>query len=110
VEVEVIAKLQVINPFDYFVEEYAEEFPFTYDQMLQQELTASKFKRRKSYFPKIHGGSKTKQINTTNDFLVSINQAVYKELSYNLRMEVGVQTPEELYVSRVDLAEILHGY
>jgi transglutaminase-like putative cysteine protease len=40
VEVEVIAKLQVINPFDYFVEEYAEEFPFTYDQMLQQELTA----------------------------------------------------------------------
>jgi transglutaminase-like putative cysteine protease len=27
-------------------------------------------------------------------FLVSINQAVYKELSYNLRMEV-VQTPEE---------------
>jgi hypothetical protein len=46
----------------------------------------------------------------TNDFLVSINQAVYKELSYNLRMEVGVQTPEETYVSRVDLAEILHGY
>jgi hypothetical protein len=69
----------------------------------------SKFKRRKSYFPKIHGGLKLNQSIPTNDFLVSINQAVYKELSY-LRMEVGVQTPEETYVSRVDLAEILHGY
>jgi hypothetical protein len=37
--VEVIAKLQVINPFDYFVEEYAENF-LSHDQMLQQELTA----------------------------------------------------------------------
>jgi hypothetical protein len=70
----------------------------------------SKFKRRKSYFPKIHGGSKTNQSIPTNDFLVSINQAVYKELSYNLRMEVGVQHQKKLYVSRVDLAEILHGY
>jgi hypothetical protein len=32
-------KKQVINPFDYFVEEYAEEFPL-HDEMLQQELTA----------------------------------------------------------------------
>jgi hypothetical protein len=40
-------------------------------------------------------GLKLNQSIPTNDFLVSINQAVYKELSYNLRMEVGVQTPEE---------------
>jgi transglutaminase-like putative cysteine protease len=65
VEVEVIAKLQVINPFDYFVEEYAEEFPFTYDQMLQQELTAYlNLSEESPISPKIHGGSKTKPINT----------------------------------------------
>jgi transglutaminase-like putative cysteine protease len=96
VEVEVIAKLQVINPFDYFVEEYAEEFPFTYDQMLQQELTAYlNLSEESPIFLKFMEGLKLNQSIPTNDFLVSINQAVYKELSYNLRMEVGVQTPEE---------------
>jgi transglutaminase-like putative cysteine protease len=95
VEVEVIAKLQVINPFDYFVEEYAEEFPFTYDQMLQQELTAYlNLSEESPIFLKFMEGLKLNQ-SIPNDFLVSINQAVYKELSYNLRMEVGVQTPEE---------------
>jgi hypothetical protein len=86
VEVEVIAKLQVINPFDYFVEEYAEEFPFTYDQMLQQELTAYlNLSEESPIFLKFMEGLKLNQSIPTNDFLVSINQAVYKELSYNLR-------------------------
>jgi hypothetical protein len=40
----------VINPFDYFVEEYAEEFPFTYDEMLQQELTALKLSEESPIF------------------------------------------------------------
>jgi hypothetical protein len=60
---EVIAKLQVINPFDYFVEEYAEEFPYIRNASARIDCL-SKLKRRKSYFPEIHGGSKTKQINT----------------------------------------------
>jgi transglutaminase-like putative cysteine protease len=89
VEVEVIAKLQVINPFDYFVEEYAEEFYIRPNASARIDCL-SKFKRRKSYFPKIHGGSKTNQYPLM--ILVSINQAVYKELSYNLRMEVGANT------------------
>ena len=38
VEVEVIAKLEVINPFDFFVEEYAETFPFLYENKLHKEL------------------------------------------------------------------------
>jgi hypothetical protein len=63
VEVEVIA-MQVINPFDYFVEEYAEEFPFTYDEMLQQELTAYLKLSEESPIFKIHGWFKTKQVHT----------------------------------------------
>jgi hypothetical protein len=75
VEVEVIAKLQVINPFDYFVEEYAEEFPFTYDQMLQQELTAYlNLSEESPIFLKFMEGLKLNKSIPTNDFLVSINQ------------------------------------
>ena len=40
IDVEVIARLEVINPFDFFVEEYAENFPFTYTEQLRKELVS----------------------------------------------------------------------
>ncbi len=41
VELEVIAKLKVINPFEFFVEEYAETLPFLYKNKLHKELWPS---------------------------------------------------------------------
>ena len=38
VDVEVIADMTTINPFDFFMEEYAENFPFEYTPQLKSEL------------------------------------------------------------------------
>ena len=94
IDVEVIARLEVINPFDFFVEEYAENFPFTYTEQLRKELvsyleiepTGALFDK---WLEKVDRSEKR-----IVDFLVYINQLVHKEISYTIRMEPGVQTPE----------------
>ncbi len=96
IEVEVIARLQVINPFDFFVEEYAEKFPFKYETTLQKELVpyleTKDIGEKTQHF--IDQMSIQKGINTV-DFLVYANQQVYNALKYNIRLETGVQNCEE---------------
>ena len=95
VEVEVLADLTVINPFDFFVEDYAENFPFNYDASLLKEL--------QPYLEITEQGTLLKKwladfdlsIRTINDFLVDINRKVFQTISYNIRMEVGIQSCED---------------
>lgn len=94
-EVDVIADMTVINPFDFFVEEYAETYPFTYSKELKQELLpylhiAEDGEKLKKWLSSVDT-SKTK----INDFLVSLNQRLEKDIGYNIRMEPGVQSCEE---------------
>lgn len=94
-KVEVIADLTAINPFDFFVEEYAENFPFDYEDQLKKDLGP--------YLQVTESGpllaewvaaiSDKKQ--TINDFLVEQNQRLQRAIGYNIRMEPGIQPCEE---------------
>jgi uncharacterized protein (DUF2126 family)/transglutaminase-like putative cysteine protease len=95
IEVEVIANMIVINPFDFFVEEYAEHYPFSYPTQLAGELVP--YLEIKENGPLLNEWMKT--IDTgkknINDFLVYINRKLNADINYSIRMEAGVQTCEE---------------
>jgi uncharacterized protein (DUF2126 family)/transglutaminase-like putative cysteine protease len=94
-DVEVIADLTVINPFDFFLEPEATEFPFEYPEWLAAELkpfrtTLPVGERLAQFLAAIPRTSKR-----TIDFLVDVNRFVQQKIAYLVRLEPGVQSPEE---------------
>ena len=95
VEVDLVANLSSINPFDFFLEPDAEKYPFTYEQEVIDDL--------KPYFSAESGGAKFHSLlgsidrtpRKTIDFLVELNQQLQNDIKYLVRMEPGVQSPEE---------------
>lgn len=109
ITVGVVADMTVINPFDFFVEESAAHYPFSYDPGLRAEL--------EPYLVPVDEdgtgagpGALVKDWLAANkpddglgivDFLVALNQAVNRDVAYTVRMEVGVQTPDETLAARL---------
>jgi uncharacterized protein (DUF2126 family)/transglutaminase-like putative cysteine protease len=95
IEVDLIAEMTVINPFDFFLEEYAENYPFQYPEQLQKELLpyleATETGPLLSAFLAEIPRDRTAIVN----FLVDINQRINRTVNYSIRMEPGVQTCEE---------------
>jgi uncharacterized protein (DUF2126 family)/transglutaminase-like putative cysteine protease len=95
VTVDLVADMAVINPFDFFVEEQAKEWPFAYEPDLHQELGP--------YLEPLPAGpllsrfvaSLSREKAVTIDFLCDLNRKLHDEVSYCIRMEPGIQTPEE---------------
>ncbi|MDZ4788281.1 MAG: transglutaminase family protein [Blastochloris sp.] len=95
VTVDLVAEMTVYNPFGFFVETAAEHYPFRYDKALTRELLPYLAKRRAgtllAAFIKEIDDTKVRSI----DYLVAINRHLKEAISYGIRLEPGVQTPEE---------------
>jgi len=95
VEVDLTAELAVINPFDFFIEPYAEQFPFAYEAELKAQLAP--YLDLEPLGPRLAAyiASLPKGPVHIVTFLVDLNIALQKAIRYVIRMEPGVQTPEE---------------
>ncbi len=95
IEVDLVAEMTVVNPFDFFLEKYAETFPFEYEPTLKRELAPYlETQPVGPVFDSLVEGSRQSGMRTI-DFLVALNQAIQKRVSYLIRLEPGIQTPEE---------------
>src|ERR1017187_8468671 len=111
VAVDLVAEMAVLNPFDFFLEPEAEKFPFAYDPALDHELAPlqrkcwlePKFMKyltalRKDLLSETKRRTKKERLEIpekdklrTIDFLVAINQRLWQDIKYTIRLEPGVQ-------------------
>lgn len=95
IDVEIIADLKTINPFDFFVEEHAEEYPFEYKEAIKKELLPYLEITDKGDLLMDFLSTIDKTPRKTIYFLIDINRKINEYLKYNIRMEPGVQSCEE---------------
>jgi uncharacterized protein (DUF2126 family)/transglutaminase-like putative cysteine protease len=94
-EVSLAAEMTVFNPFDFFLEPYAEKYPFQYDALEQGQL--------RPFLEPLPDGPRLRKFLAsidrteirTIDFLVHLNQRLQRQIRYTIRMEPGIQTPEQ---------------
>ncbi len=98
IEVDLVAEMAVLNPFDFFLEPSADHFPFEYDEALSRELAPYRIKLPLTPEFEKYVASISREKTPTNDFLVALNQKLQRDIAYLVRMEPGVQTPEETLV------------
>jgi uncharacterized protein (DUF2126 family)/transglutaminase-like putative cysteine protease len=99
ITVDLVADLSVINPFDFFVEPYAERFPFRYPEALRAELTSylaadPAGPLLAKWLAEFHAGGYAAGEGTVG-FLVNLNQRLRRDVDYLVRVEPGVQTPDD---------------
>ena len=95
ITVDLVADMSVYNPFDFFLEPSAEKYPFQYEPLLRQEL-APYLAAEPAAGPLRDYLARIDRIERrTIDFLIDLNRMVSQDIRYLIRMEPGVQTPDE---------------
>jgi len=95
IEVDLVADMTVYNPFDFFVDETAEAWPFNYPAELEADLSIYRTPDPMGPLLAPFLASIPRQADRTVDFLVELNARLAREIGYVIRLEPGVQTPEE---------------
>ena len=100
VAVDLTVEMDVINPFDFFLEPAAEEYPFAYAPELKAELepylkTEPLGEKFDAFLAKVPRAKKQ-----TTNFISDLNASLSREIAYTIRMEPGIQTPDETLVKK----------
>ncbi|MCP4739183.1 MAG: transglutaminase family protein [Bosea sp.] len=95
IEVDFTAQMTVVNPFDFFVEPYAYSYPFQYSNDLKTELAPYLATTAQGPLFDAYLKDLPAEADSTVNFLVELNANLQKRVRYVIRMEPGVQTPEE---------------
>jgi len=100
IEVDLVAEMSVLNPFDFFLTPYAEQFPFKYESHERRELVPYLVKAPETPLFTQYLSRIARERCRTIDFVVGVNQRLAADIQYVIRMEAGVQLPEETLAKR----------
>jgi uncharacterized protein (DUF2126 family)/transglutaminase-like putative cysteine protease len=94
-QVDLVAEMAVFNPFDFFLEPEAEQYPFVYEPRIAKELEP--YLELEPAGPLL--GQWVERVPpgpiATVEFLVELNRRLHQHVEYVIRMEPGVQTCEQ---------------
>ena len=98
IEVDLVADMTVYNPFDFFVEESATRWPFSYPAELTEDLSI--YMKPEPTGDAFAAFMKTvdRSEQGTVDMVVGLNARLQQEIGYVIRLEPGVQTPDDTLI------------
>jgi uncharacterized protein (DUF2126 family) len=94
VAVDLTAEMVVVNPFDFFVESYAETLPFAYPPELAHDLAPYLAAEDDGPGLRAAVAELAPEGQGTVDFLVGLTRQLQQAIRYVVRMEPGVQSPD----------------